>query len=146
MHPTVVYVYKRQTHCIFFRISLSYSFFFFFSFVSHWLLQHARSHISTNEPNTHKHTHERGKNGNFYNCTKPKKKKKSKIIHVHDSSFFFFEVDRKWRYKGRNEQKQEEEKIDEIKQESGKIIPHSRFVVVVYSYVHVMLPGNVFGA
>jgi hypothetical protein len=42
---------------------------------------------------------------------------------------------------------EEEEDIDKLKQESGKIIPHIPVLLLLYIVdVHVMLPGNVFGA
>jgi hypothetical protein len=45
---------------------------------------------------------------------------------------------------------EEEEDIDKLKQESGKIIPHIPVLLLLLLLyivdVHVMLPGNVFGA
>ena len=113
-YASIVDVYKNeremkktlQRHFVF----LSYIvilFIFFSLFVSHWLLQHARSHIQTNEPNTHTHKHTRGvkrKNETFtklYKKIKKKNQNKVKIIHTQhtqkDSSSSSFKLTENWR-------------------------------------------------
>ena len=66
-----------QRHFVF----LSYIvilFIFFSLFVSHWLLQHARSHIQTNEPNTQTHERSKKEKRNFYKIVQKNQKKKPK--------------------------------------------------------------------
>lgn len=83
MHATMVYVYKQneRTDTVFlfsYIVILLIFFFAVFFFVSHWLLQHARLHVQTNETHTHTREDTTAKTKqNFYNCTR-KEKKESK--------------------------------------------------------------------